>query len=920
MTCADERRRSLVRSRGRNGIDAVSVSDDRRQLTVVFFGRAPEGLRPGNFRVDGGERITGITVTAVVPCGTEDPELEDTVRVSVDRAGDLSTYRLTFVDLDGGDVDPRYSGIDFHFGTGCDDLDCAPVCECPPPTYPSVEIDYLAKDYASFRQLLLDRLTLTVPQWRERHVPDIGIALVELLAYEGDRLSYLQDAVATEAYLNTARLRTSVRRHARLVDYRLHDGCAARAWVHLQVSGDVTLDPTAARFTSATEIFEPVGSQELVLWHSHNEITLWTWGDHDCCLPVGATSATLVDGPPDGDRALHLQPGDVVIFEELVGARTGVPTDRDATHRQAVRLVAVTHTADPLFDQPLLEVRWGRADALRFPLCVNTRGGPHCTDIDVAVARGNIVLVEHGETVADEQLAVPAREPAEPGCPDPDCFGCREAASGVGVEPYPPLPQRFAPRIAAVPLTHSTPFPPPRAACEALIEWLRDLPRLGRQRIAGILKQTARNPISQDDATYLRTLFGDSGLARVDLAGQPGRALAELLDRFDELLETKLARLDQLTAGVDGGCAPSAEREGWEILHSWGIAGLDPTRPRFFGSAAEATRTDPRTARPDIIVVDRFQDTWTPRPDLLDSGPDDRHFVAESDDGGHMHLRFGDGRNGARFALLEPGDDPLEPATVARYRIGNGAAGNVGADAIDGIALDGIDGAGITCVRNPIPASGGVEPETVAEARIQAPQESRQRRLRAITAHDYAELAGRTAGVQRAAANLVWTGSWYEAQVAIDATDGPPAPRWVLDDVRRSMHRYRRIGHDLAVCSAELVPLYLELCVQVRAGHVAGAVRAALLARLGSGRDGFFNAGRLTFGTPIRISALVAAAVSVAGVLSADVAALDRMFGPPTAALATGVLALGPLEVAQLDNDPSRPERGQLRLNLVGGR
>ena len=58
-----------------------------------------------------------------------------------------------------------------------------------------------------------------MPDWQERHVPDLGIALVEVLAYVGDYLSYYQDAVATEAYLDTARRRISVRRHARLVDY-----------------------------------------------------------------------------------------------------------------------------------------------------------------------------------------------------------------------------------------------------------------------------------------------------------------------------------------------------------------------------------------------------------------------------------------------------------------------------------------------------------------------------------------------------------------------------------------------------------------------------------------------------------------------------------------------------------------------------
>src|SRR5207248_4366809 len=102
---------------------------------------------------------------------------------------------------------------------------------CPPPQRVEPEVNYLAKDYASFRQLILDRLALVMPDWQERHVPDIGIMLVEVLAYVGDYLSYYQDAVATEAYLDTSRLRISVRRHARLVDYQLREGCNARAWV-----------------------------------------------------------------------------------------------------------------------------------------------------------------------------------------------------------------------------------------------------------------------------------------------------------------------------------------------------------------------------------------------------------------------------------------------------------------------------------------------------------------------------------------------------------------------------------------------------------------------------------------------------------------------------------------------------------------
>ena len=157
-----------------------------------------------------------------------DPELDDCLRITVDRFGDFSIYRVCLVqkgkDPGGGDamylpypgIDPRYACLDFSFKVDCpSDLDCKQAPDCPPHVFQAPEINYLAKDYASFRQLIFDRLALIMPDWQERHVPDLGVTLVELLAYAGDHLSYYQDAVATEAYLDTARQRISVRRHAR---------------------------------------------------------------------------------------------------------------------------------------------------------------------------------------------------------------------------------------------------------------------------------------------------------------------------------------------------------------------------------------------------------------------------------------------------------------------------------------------------------------------------------------------------------------------------------------------------------------------------------------------------------------------------------------------------------------------------------
>src|SRR4051812_4914184 len=130
----------------------------------------------------------------------------------------------------------------------------APPRVRPDPDEPAPVVDYLARDYASFRRLMLDRLSTSMPGWRDTEPADVVQTVVEILAYAADQLSYFQDAVATEAYLGTARRRVSVRRHARLLDYAMHEGCNARAWLDVQVDGGTEL-----RLPAGTRVLTTVG-------------------------------------------------------------------------------------------------------------------------------------------------------------------------------------------------------------------------------------------------------------------------------------------------------------------------------------------------------------------------------------------------------------------------------------------------------------------------------------------------------------------------------------------------------------------------------------------------------------------------------------------------------------------------------------
>ena len=153
--------------------------------------------------------------------------------------GDFSNYTLH---MQSAALDQFFSTVQFSFKALCpSDLDCEPPpVQCPPVTTEVPPIDYLAKDFLSFRQALLDFSALRYPQWQERSEADFGMMFLEALAGTADDLSYTQDRVAAEATLETATQRRSVVRHARLVDYEPAPAMAASVILQFDVAAGVT--------------------------------------------------------------------------------------------------------------------------------------------------------------------------------------------------------------------------------------------------------------------------------------------------------------------------------------------------------------------------------------------------------------------------------------------------------------------------------------------------------------------------------------------------------------------------------------------------------------------------------------------------------------------------------------------------------
>lgn len=890
MVCSNDTRREEVRQQSAlYGLDYLELGEETTHLTVYFLGRAPD-LYPSDLAIEGGVRVRGVRVVGVQITRSDVPEFDDFMDVELDRAGDFSTYTLKVVGHDKAgktipraDFDPRYSAIDFQFGIDCaKDFDCKPQQSCVEHAPPPPEINYLAKDYASFRQVIYDRLSLLMPDWKERHVPDLGVAIVELMAYTGDYLSYYQDAVATEAYLDTARLRTSVRRHARLVDYRMHEGCNARAWIAIGVNGDPKVDLSDVYFITnahegvapvgsiateqqlldyteqlppgAYQTFEPVVKKQVQFHEAHNEIHFYTWGEAECCLPVGTTSATLI---PVGAAPLKLAAGDILIFEEVAGPITGNSADADPSHRHAVRLTRVTAVTDPLNQARVTEVEWCEEDALPFPLCLSPLlPAPQCRILgDISVARGNVILVDHGAPVEEDTPPAPAGETHQ------EC-GCNNLPGEVSL-----LSGRFEPRLKWRPLTFKFPYD---AQCASMM--------------------LVRDPRDAKPAIALSAIPGgpDGGGPLYDYSdiANPVAILSRLQAETPSRESTVL--LAMLSAATR------------KLIHDHKPA--DPPPPELLQALAA-----------DLKAILK---PWTSAPDLLDAMGTDPFFVVEMDNDGYAHLRFGNGDLGER-----PG-----PGAVfhVRYRTGNGPVGNVGAESLTTLITRTISLSGaIRSVRNPMAAAGGTAPQSLAEVKLLAPHAFRTDLRRAVIADDYAAIALRdfAAKLQNAAATLRWTGFGYEALVVVDPKCEEAPDDALLKAIAADLEKYRRIGHELVVKAAQRVPVELRMTLCVLPHYRTDAVRRSVLELfsnrlMANGRPGFFHPDNLTFGQGIYLSRVVALAQSAAGVQSVKVRVFQRYQLPGTSGLDSGVLKLGALEIAQAANDPNFPEHGIVEVTV----
>ncbi|MCJ0874250.1 putative baseplate assembly protein [Streptomyces sp. AP-93] len=178
----------------------------------------------------------------------------------------------------------------------------------------------------------------------------------------------------------------------------------------------------------------------------------------------------------------------------------------------------------------------------------------------------------------------------------------------------------------------------------------------------------------------------------------------------------------------------------WVGVNAVGAVQARSATPEFLGTGTgDAGQAYRLTQRPVLAGSTRLEveepdgwRVWDEVEDFAADGPFDRHYSLDAEAG---LVRFG-----TRCRVPRIG----ERIRVTSYRYGGGSTGNVPAGAV--ASLTGVTG---VKVRNPLPAAGGADPASLADALDALPAEV-HRRDRAVTADDFRALTLQVPGVRRA--------------------------------------------------------------------------------------------------------------------------------------------------------------------------
>jgi hypothetical protein len=808
MTSLTEPRNRLqlvIESTTVNGIDFIELKAvDATTLYVHFLNPVNVNVPGITAVISGGDRITGITVGPIQSGSgwTVDANGNPILALQVSAPGDFSTYTLT---ISGALLDPMYASARFSFKVLCPsgfDCETDPSC-CVAPEPPLPQIDYLAKDFDSFKLALSQFSAQRYPAWQERSEADFGIMFMEALSAVGDELSYLQDRVAAEAALLTATQRRSLVSMARLVDYEPAPTLSASTTVQCQVLGTVVpagalvsaVSPNGVKipFEIGTGLADATQYTVSTLW---NSISPYWFDDTQRCLRCGATGMYLLG------QGFHFPDGLPLLLQ------TDLPGE-------SIREIVFVVAAETRLLTDEIYPTGGPPTAVTWIGWTQPTSRDH--DLTQTIVYGNLLPATQGKRFS-ESFVIGAAPPAQSALP---AAIARMGPDGTEAEP----------------------------------NWVFRYPLSKTQG-----NQTSLFVESQPRLTWL----------------PPGSAQNTVVD-------------------------PDIAKPQPEIILNRRLPEAQPFQ--FTTSLLDATPVDfAYTVDPTAWRVTATTPAGLPRQWDYD----------------------GDQGDTIRFGFEGFGQPPNEGEVYdVTYRLGVGSGGNVATEGIRTVDLSAAPY--LAAVRNPFIVTNGADQETALHIRRMAPQQFRAVQYRAVQPVDYVAAAKTLPWVLDAGTAFRWTGSWLTVFTTADPRGNAPVTETNQIGLVELLNRRKLAGYESYAPAPTLVALDLIITVCATTGWLESDVEAGVLARLANaklpnGATGFFYADSFTFGTPLYRSALEAAIQSVPGVNGVLAIEFRRRGASDIFQTLPDVLPLGTAEILRIENDPSYPERGTLRVIAEGGR
>jgi hypothetical protein len=317
-------------------------------------------------------------------------------------------------------------------------------------------------------------------------------------------------------------------------------------------------------------------------------------------------------------------------------------------------------------------------------------------------------------------------------------------------------------------------------------------------------------------------------------------------------------------------------------------------------------------ASQDVLVTTQLGavvQEWTLRDTLAFSAADDHDFVLEIDEDDQATVVFGDGT----FGALPPNGAVISVA----YRTGGGAVGNVPAGAIDTI----VDARALSLlgatVRNPAPATGGAERESIEHAVRHAPAVFRSLR-RAVTAADYEAIALSFKGVGKVRA--VSTG-WNRVTLLVAPAGGGKVSDVLETGLKAYLEDKRMLSQVIEIEDVDYVPILVTAQIAIESYYPPADVVAAVRQTAAALLD--FDA--VSFGQAVYLSKFYEEAQNVPGVSFVNIVEFRRgdatgAAGVPGAAVEpSGRIVLGSNELPVVPADPDYADGIKIDVLSAGG-